>query len=104
MDEVIVMNKEENTKIFNDLRIEVIKEIGSVSSTLTTETAVIGQQIKTLEEKQDKHNGMIEKTYKNESSTSSAHKRLDGMKEDMKGMSSGIGKLETICTKLMALK
>ena len=37
----------------------------------------IEQQIKRLEEKQDKHNNLVERMVKVEESTKSAHKRLD---------------------------
>lgn len=37
----------------------------------------IEQQIKRLEEKQDKHNNLIERMVKVEESTKSAHKRID---------------------------
>jgi hypothetical protein len=37
----------------------------------------IEKQIKRLEEKQDKHNNLIERMVKVEESTKSAHKRLD---------------------------
>lgn len=37
----------------------------------------IEQQIKRLEDKQDKHNGLIERMVKVEESTKSAHHRLD---------------------------
>lgn len=37
----------------------------------------IESQIKRLEEKQDKHNGLIERMVKVECSTVSAHKRMD---------------------------
>ena len=37
----------------------------------------IEQQIKRLEEKQDKHNNLVERMVKVEESTKAAHKRLD---------------------------
>ena len=37
----------------------------------------IEQQIKRLEDKQDKHNNLVERMVKVEESTKSAHKRLD---------------------------
>lgn len=37
----------------------------------------VEQQIKRLEEKQDKHNNLIERMVKVEESTKSAHKRID---------------------------
>lgn len=37
------------------------------------------KQIKRLEEKQDKHNGLIERMVHVEDSTKSAHKRLDNL-------------------------
>ena len=39
----------------------------------------IEQQIKRLEEKQDKHNNLIERMVKVEESTKSAHKRIDNI-------------------------
>lgn len=42
----------------------------------------IEQQISRLEEKQDKHNGLIERMVKVECSTRSAHKRLDDIKQE----------------------
>lgn len=39
----------------------------------------IEKQIKRLEEKQDKHNGLIERMVHVEDSTKSAHKRLDSL-------------------------
>jgi len=40
------------------------------------------QQLKTLSEKQDKYNNYLERLIKVESSTSSAHKRLDEIREE----------------------
>jgi len=42
----------------------------------------IEKQIARLEEKQDRHNNLIERMVKVEESTKSAHKRLDEMKEE----------------------
>ena len=39
------------------------------------------KQIKRLEEKQDKHNNLIERMVRVEDSTKSAHKRIDEMKK-----------------------
>jgi hypothetical protein len=44
---------------------------------LATSIKFIEKQIKRLEEKQDKHNNLIERMVKVEESTKSAHKRLD---------------------------
>lgn len=41
----------------------------------------IEKQIQRLEEKQDKHNHLIERMAVVEESTKSAHKRIDGIKE-----------------------
>lgn len=44
---------------------------------LATSIKFIEKQINRLEEKQDKHNNLIERMVKVEESTKSAHKRLD---------------------------
>jgi len=41
----------------------------------------IEKQIQRLEEKQDKHNGLIERMVKVEESSKSAHHRIDEIKE-----------------------
>lgn len=43
---------------------------------------VIEKSISTLEEKQDKHNNLIERMVKVESSSSSAHSRIDEMESN----------------------
>lgn len=45
----------------------------------------MGEQIKRLEEKQDKHNNLIERMAHVEDSTKSAHKRIDEMKGEVHG-------------------
>ncbi|MEG0339924.1 MAG: hypothetical protein RR573_08410 [Oscillospiraceae bacterium] len=40
-------------------------------------------QIKSLEEKVNKHNNVIERMYKVEESTKSAHRRIDELREDL---------------------
>ena len=50
---------------------------GLFISGLATSIKFIEKQIKRLEEKQDKHNNLIERMVKVEESTKSAHKRLD---------------------------
>ena len=44
----------------------------------------IEEQIKRLEEKQDKHNNLIERMVKVEESTKSAHHRIDSIKGESK--------------------
>ncbi len=41
--------------------------------------AVLGEKISNLEKKVEKHNEIVERTYKVEASVKSAHKRLDDM-------------------------
>lgn len=45
----------------------------------------IEQHIQRLEVKQDKHNSLIERMFHLEEKVSSAHRRIDEMKEDMRG-------------------
>ena len=47
-------------------------------------TAVIQERIKTLEEKVNKHNNLVERTYKLESEVRNAFTILDGMEDDIK--------------------
>lgn len=47
-------------------------------------TAVIQERIKTLEEKVNKHNNLVERTYKLESEVRNAFTILSGMEEDIK--------------------
>ena len=47
-------------------------------------TAVIQERIKTLEEKVNKHNNLVERTYKLESEVRNAFVILDGMEDDIK--------------------
>ena len=46
----------------------------------------IEKQIERLEEKQDKHNGLIERMVKVESSSASAHHRMDDMTHKLEEM------------------
>lgn len=47
-------------------------------------TAVIQERIRTLEEKVNKHNNLVERTYKLESEVRNAFTILDGMEDDIK--------------------
>ena len=47
-------------------------------------TAVIQERIKTLEEKVNKHNNLVERTYKLENEVRNAFTILDGMEDDIK--------------------
>ena len=47
-------------------------------------TAVIQERIKTLEEKVNKHNNLVERTYKLESEVRNAYTILGGMEDDIK--------------------
>ena len=54
-----------------------VKTAGIFLGGLAMSIKFIEQQIKRLEEKQDKHNNLVERMVKVEESTKSAHKRLD---------------------------
>lgn len=47
---------------------------------LTAQQAHLTLQISALEKKVEKHNGVIERTYRNEESIKSAHHRIDEMR------------------------
>ena len=49
--------------------------VGSLKATVKS----IERRIETLEEKQDKHNGWVERVIVVEQSTKSAHRRIDGL-------------------------
>lgn len=58
----------------------IISLIGTLVGTfagIVTSNRLMLYRIEQLERKMDKHNGLIEKTYKTEESVKSAHKRID---------------------------
>lgn len=62
--------------LFGNMFISVISA-DSTKKAMQVQINELKEDISRLEKKQDKHNGIVEKTYKTEESVKSAHKRID---------------------------
>lgn len=68
----------------SDMMVALFSLIGTVSGSLLgiiASSRLTAYRIQQLEEKVEKHNRLIERTYRLEESTKSAHKRLDALEK-----------------------
>ena len=73
--------EKEDGKAYEYLYEETENEIKEIVTEIIPEPVDGEKQIKRLEEKQDKHNCLIERMVRVEDSTKSAHKRIDEIKK-----------------------
>ena len=77
----------ENLTITGEFLVVIIVNVlcgGVYLGSLIGAIKFIEKQIERLEEKQDKHNHVIERVYKCEASLNAGHRRLDDQAEDIK--------------------
>lgn len=77
-------NKQTVQSAINTVEKNLTEEISKTNNMVTMETAVIKTRLQYLEEKQDKHNSLIERMIGVEQSMKSAHHRIDDLCDEIK--------------------
>lgn len=77
-------NKQTMQTVINSVEKKLTEEVAKTNSIVATETAVLNTRLKYLEQKQNKHNNLVERMVGVEQSMKSAHHRIDDLCDEIK--------------------